>query len=76
MYIETSSGNSSSDKVFCSWERIDIFQITNISFYYNRHSIVNNIWLKAMGCFRIQLLLADNTWSPRYNITKNDRYRN
>ena len=27
-----------------------------------------------MGCFRIQLLLEDNTWSTRYNIPKNDRY--
>ena len=27
-----------------------------------------------MGWFRVQLLLADNTWSTRYNIPKNDRY--
>ena len=27
-----------------------------------------------MGRFRVQLLLADNTWSTRYNIPKNDRY--
>ena len=30
--------------------------------------------LKAMGRFRVQLFLADNTWSTRYNITRNDRY--
>ena len=28
-----------------------------------------------MGRFRIQLLLADNAWSTRNNIAKNDRYR-
>ena len=28
-----------------------------------------------MGRFRIQLLLEDNTWSTRYNIPKNDQYR-
>ena len=27
-----------------------------------------------MGKFRIQLLLADNTWSTWYNKPKNDRY--
>ena len=27
-----------------------------------------------MGRFWIQLLLEDNTWSTRYNISKNDRY--
>ena len=28
-----------------------------------------------MGRFRIQLLLEDITWSTRYNIPKNDRYK-
>ena len=28
-----------------------------------------------MGRFRNQLLLEDNTWITRYNIPKNDRYR-
>ena len=27
-----------------------------------------------MGCFKIQLLLEDNTWGTRYNIPNNDRY--
>ena len=27
-----------------------------------------------MGRFRIQLLLADNTWSTRYPLPENDRY--
>ena len=27
-----------------------------------------------MGRFRIELLLADNTWNTGYNIPKNDRY--
>ena len=73
MYIETSS-KSNGDNVFVSWERIDIIQITNITFYYNRFSILTNDSLKSMGRFRIQLLLKDNTWSTRYNIPKNDRY--
>ena len=75
MYIETSSGNNGNN-VFVSFERTDIIQITNITFYYNRFSILTNNNLKAMGRFRIQLLLEDNTWSTRYNIPKNDRYSN
>ena len=74
MYIKTSSNNHGDEKVFVSWERTDIIQITNITFYYNRFSILTNDSLKSMGCFRIQLLLEDNTWSTRYNIAKNDRY--
>ena len=62
--------------MFVSWERTDILQITNITFYYNRFSILNNDSLKSMGRFRIQLLLGANTWSTRYNIPKNDRYSN
>ena len=73
MYIETSSNNHG-DSVFVSWERTDIIQITNITFYYNRFSILTNDSLKSMGRFRIQLLLEDNTWSTRYNIPKHDRY--
>ena len=72
MYIETSSNNHGNN-VFVSFERTDIIQITNISFYYNRYSSSNQN-LRAMGRFRIQLLLNDNTWSTKYNIPKNDRY--
>ena len=46
MNIETSSSNSGSDIVFCSFERTDIIQITNITFYYNRISILTNDSLK------------------------------
>ena len=73
MYIETSS-NIHGDDVFVSWERTDIIQISNITFYYNRFSILTNDSKKSMGRFRIELLLEDNTWSTRYNIPKNDRY--
>ena len=38
MYIETSS-NKHGSNVFVSWERTDIIQIINITFYYNRLSI-------------------------------------
>ena len=47
---------------------------TNITFYYNRFSILTNYSSKAMGRFRNDLLLKDNTWSTRYDIPKNDRY--
>ena len=76
MYIETSSNNHGHERVFVSWERTDIIQISNITFYYNRFSILTNNSKKSMGCFRIQLLLEDNTWSTRYTIPKNDRYSN
>ena len=73
MYIETSSNNHGNN-VFLSWKRTDITQITNITFYYIRFSILTIDSLKSMGRFRIQLLLEDNTWTTRYNIPKNDRY--
>ena len=38
MYIETSTNNHG-NKVFVSFERTDIIQISKISFYYNRFSI-------------------------------------
>ena len=66
MYIETSGNNSGNDKIFVSWEMTDIIQKTNITFYYNRYSILTHPHLKNMGCFKIQLLLEDNTWSTRY----------
>ena len=73
MYIETSS-NIHGNNVFVSFERTDIIQSSNITFYYNRFSILTNNSLKSRGRLRIQLLLQDNTWSTRYNIPKNDRY--
>ena len=73
MCIETSSNNHG-DNVFVSWERTDIIQITNITFSYNRYSILTNDDLKNMGRFRIQLLLDDNTWSTQYTIPKNTQY--
>ena len=76
MYTETGAGNFGSDDVFCSWERTDNVQITNINFYYNRYSFLTNDPLKSMGRFRIQLLLEDNTWSTRYTIPKNDQNSN
>ena len=73
MYIETSSNNHGNN-VFEFFERTDIFQISTLTFYYNRFSILTNNSLKSMSRFRIQLLLEDNTWSARYNIPKIDRY--
>ena len=73
MYIETGSGNHGNN-VFCSFERTDIIQITNITFYHNRFSILTNDSLKSMGRFTIQLLLENKIWSTRYNIPKNDQF--
>ena len=73
MYIETSSNNNGNN-VFVSFERTDIIQISNITFYYNRFSILTNDSLKSMGRFRIQLLLENNAWSTIYTIEKNTNY--
>ena len=74
MFIETSSGGHGNN-IFVSFGRTDIIQITNISFYYNRFSILNNNSLKLMGRFRIQLLY-NNTWNTQYTIPKNSQYSN
>ena len=73
MYIETESNNNG-DNVFVSLEGTDIIQLSNITIYYNRFSILNKDSLKSMGRFRIQLLLDDDTWSTRFSITQKDRY--
>ena len=73
MYIGTSSKNHGID-VFVSFERTDTIQNTNITFYYNRLSILTNDSTKSMGKTYIQLLFEDKTWKTRYNIPKNDRY--
>ena len=69
MYIETSC-NIKGDNVFCSFERTDIIQISNITFFYKRFSAGGT---KSMGRFRVQLV-DNNTWSTQYTIHKNDRY--
>ena len=72
MYIETSSNNHGKN-VFVSFERIDIFQISNITFYYYRFSILTDDNLRFMARFRIQFLLEDNTWCTQYTIAKNSQ---
>ena len=72
MYIET-SGNNNRDYTFVRLIRTDIIQISNISFYYNRFSSSDES-LKAMGRFRIQILLDDNTWANKYTIEKNSQF--
>ena len=73
MYKETSSNNIG-ENIFVSSERRSIIQISNITFYYNRFSILTNDSIKSLGRFRIKLLLDDNTWSTRYTLPKNDRF--
>ena len=70
MYAETSSNNHDNN-VFVSFERTDIIQVSNRTFYYNRFSIVMSDSHEAMGRFRIQILLEDSTWSTQYTIAKN-----
>ena len=73
MYIETSSTNHGSN-VFCSWERTDILQISNITFCYNRYSSLIDVSKKSTGRFTIQLLIEDNTGSTQHTIAKNTQY--
>ena len=73
MYLETSSNNHGLN-VFVSWERTDIIQISNITFYYNRFSNLTDDKLKKKGGFRIQLLLEDDLWTTQYTIAKNTQY--
>ena len=73
LYTETSSNNHV-NSVFVSFERTDIIQITNITFFYNRYSFLTNDSIKSMGRFGIQLLLEDSTWSTQYTIAKNTQY--
>ena len=75
MYVESSGNNNGANHVMVSRERIDIIHISNINFYYNRFSTSDSN-LRGMGCFRIQLLLEDNTWSTINNINKNSQYSN
>ena len=59
MYIETSSNNSGNDNIFVSWERTDFIQISNLTFFYNRYSILTDESIKSMDRFRTQLLLEN-----------------
>ena len=78
MYIETTGNNNNQNNnganVFVTLQRTDIIQITNITFYYNRFSILTNDSLISMGRFKIQLLSEDNTWHSQYTIAKNSQY--
>ena len=73
MFIETSSNNNG-DFTYVRLERTDIIQISNITFYYNRFSILTDDKLKSMGRFRIDLLLEDNIWQTQYTIEENTNY--
>ena len=47
LYFETNSNNHAHEGVFFSFERSDIIQISNITFYYNR--FLTNDSKKSMG---------------------------
>ena len=42
MHIETSQNNYGSENIFVSFERTNIIQNSNITFYYNRFSTLTN----------------------------------
>ena len=75
MHIETSSTNHGKN-VFVTFAGSDIIQISNITFYNNRFSILTDGSLKSMGRFRIPLLLEDSTWSTQYIVPKTTQYSN
>ena len=54
-------------------EKTDIIQISNISIYYNRFSISDEN-LRAMGRFKVLLLLENNAWTTQFVINENDQY--
>ena len=53
MFNESSGANNNHERIFVSWEKTDILQITNITFCYKRFSI-NDPNLRSMDRFRIQ----------------------
>ena len=61
MYIETSSNIHGHERVFVSFERTDIIQLSNITSYYTTFSILTIDSKKSMDRFKIQFLLEDNT---------------
>ena len=61
LYVETILNNHGHERVFVSWGRTDIIQIKNITFHYNRYSILTNDSKKSMGRLRYQKLFEDNT---------------
>ena len=75
MYIETSSNNHG-DYTFVIFQRTDIIQITNITFYYNSFSILTNDLLKSMDRSRVEVKTDDDSWSTQYTIAKNSQYSN
>ena len=73
MYIEISSNNRGHERVFVSWERFDIIQITYRTIQYNRFSI-SDANLMSLGLFKIQSSLEGDTWSTKYTLHKNEQY--
>ena len=74
MHIESSSNNYGSDNLFVRFERCDIIQISNITFFYNRFSILTNEDKQSMGRFRTQLLTEDNSCITQYTIPQSSQY--
>ena len=74
MYIDTSANNhnSANDNVFISFERTDIVQISNITFYYNRFS-TSIADKRNMGKLEIQLL-RNGVWETEYTMSKDTKF--
>ena len=73
MYVESSSNNSG-NHTYVMWERTDIIQFTNVTFYYNRYSILTDDSLKGVGRLRIQLMNSDNTRHTIHTMAENSQY--
>ena len=70
MFFEVHTHNHGDNKCFVSIERTDIIQISNITFYYNRHSYMTDETKKNMGRLRIQLLLDDSNGTTLCTIER------
>ena len=67
-----SSGSNSGEGVFCSWERTDLHNISNVTFYYNRFSTSNES-LRNRGRFRIEIL-KNNNWETIFTTAQNEGF--
>ena len=74
MYIETSANhhNSTNHNVFVSFERTDIIQSSNVTFYNNRYS-TSIADKKNMGKMEIQLL-RNSVWETQYPMDKDTNF--
>ena len=74
MFIEEIAKNFGSHKVFCSFERTEFIQFSNLTFHCNRSSVFIKHSFELQGRLRFQLLLSPKTFSTQYKTPENDFY--